>query len=126
MLPCTSVIELPYLDMLIELFIAGEDTEGVSPDHTYTPCEIEDGHIGEHANQVGNGESGRASLWVLWTEAVFRFELLPWCEAPSPDRTDVCVLYAGHRLGHSWAVRDPLRDLLEDAARDDMTEQDRE
>jgi len=112
MLQCTGVRLLPVREMLALLKSAPEGAY----DHSelaegYVCCELAEGHAGEHADFLWDGDAGDEGQWFLWGEDAFRFVVLRWCDASHSDG-DACGLFDAHPLAHAWDVVDPTAEAL--------------
>ncbi|MGW8986848.1 hypothetical protein ACWGQ9_29885 [Streptomyces parvus] len=126
MLQCTAVTDVPFHEALLAL----ATTEG-GPEHPpdvlaedeFLLCELgEHDEAAEHAAHLWAADvpGDDRDLWFLWTGSgshrVYRFAALSLCPALLRDlanRTATSCAYFDHHPGpHSWAVTDPLGDLL--------------
>lgn len=133
MLQCTAYTGVPETDTLVALTTmhGGPDNppHALTPDH-FLLCELaEHEEHTEHAAQLWTAEIPAVrDLWLLWTGTskaeTYRFaELSPCPTAFHPKSVtygQACVLYEQHPAGHSWEVKDPLGDLLEERARQEV------
>ncbi|MEV5983781.1 hypothetical protein AB0L85_01995 [Streptomyces sp. NPDC052051] len=94
--------------MVRQLRIAGEDPAELPPHELETAvCELEAEHGGAHADYLCEIDP-RTQVWVRWEEDRHEFVRLAPCEAPAEFADDVCRLFDGHALGHSWEMDDML------------------
>ncbi|MHC5908204.1 hypothetical protein ACVNF4_30620 [Streptomyces sp. S6] len=115
MLQCTGVRLVPVREVLALLESAPEGAyEDCEFAEGYVCCELAEGHPGEHADFLWDGEAEDDGQWILWGEDGFRFAVLRWCEA-SHTNGDACGLFGAHPLVHAWDISDPtVETLLQD------------
>ncbi|MET9148334.1 hypothetical protein [Streptomyces sp. NPDC004042] len=67
-------------------------------------------------------------LWLFWTDdGCYRFPQLPPCLVQGKGSRfgrEACMLYDQHASRHSWAISDPLGDLVSEMVRKAMDETD--
>lgn len=126
MLQCTAVTAVPLPEALLALAAlegGPEHPPDVLAEDEFLLCELgEHDDAAEHAAHLWTADvpDDDRDLWLLWagTDAhrVYRFDVLPLCPARLRDlvtRTVTSCAYFDHHPGpHSWAVTDPLGDLI--------------
>ncbi|WP_416970363.1 hypothetical protein [Streptomyces sp. 4F14] len=120
-LQCTAFTEVPQVDGAAALLAIPEiedDWWEVLPEVAL--CELgEHDETTEHAVVLWyNLDLARPRLWMVrWTDvgrfAIHRFETAAQCLARTPG-VEECLFFAGHPLGHSWEVKDPVMATLEE------------
>ncbi|MFJ4963584.1 hypothetical protein EES43_19290 [Streptomyces sp. ADI96-02] len=125
MLQCTAVTEVPYAEALLALATMeggpGRPPDALAPDE-FLLCEL-----GEHDESVQHAAHLWAAdtpddrdLWFLWSgtgaHRVHGLDTLSLCPALYRDliahTVSACAFFDHHPGPHSWAVTDPLGDLL--------------
>ncbi|NEC24214.1 hypothetical protein [Streptomyces parvus] len=126
MLQCTAVTDVPFHEALLALATTQggpEHPPDVLAEDKFPLCELgEHDEAADHAARLwaADGPGDDRDLWFLWadvgTHRVYRFADLPLCPAllrHLTTRTVTPCAYFGHHPGpHSWAVTDPLGDLI--------------
>lgn len=125
-LQCTSVTDVPFHEALLALASmegGPEHPPDVLAEGEFLLCELgEHDEAAEHAAHLWTADvpGEDRDLWLTWTgtgsHRVYRFSALPLCPALLRDlatRSVTSCAYFDHHPGpHSWAVTDPLGDLI--------------
>ncbi|MEI7030679.1 hypothetical protein [Streptomyces pratensis] len=125
MLQCTAVTDVPLAECLLALTTmeGGPDhPPGVLARDDFLLCELaEHDESAEHAAHLWTaGTPDDRDLWFLWSGSgahrVHRLDTVPLCPARLRDlatRTvTTCAFFNRHPGPHSWAVTDPLGELI--------------
>ncbi|MFF2328218.1 MULTISPECIES: hypothetical protein [unclassified Streptomyces] len=134
LLQCTAYTGVPEAEALVALATmpGGPDDPPEALDRDdFVLCELGEHDDGtEHAAQLWSAETpAERDLWLFWTDAgaqecTYRFAELSACPAvinsQSVHDAHACMLFVQHPGAHSWEVTDPLGDLLNEQAWDDV------
>ncbi|MYR55501.1 hypothetical protein GTY54_04310 [Streptomyces sp. SID625] len=133
MLQCIAITRVPPIEAYLALAAmegGPEDPlESLTPDDIVL-CELAQypGHTAHAAVLYSAASVDHPDLWLFWTDdGCYRFPRLPPCLVQGKSGRfgrEACMLYDQHASVHSWAMRDPLGDVVSEMVRKAMDETD--